>query len=65
MVDARSDLLDLQAVFLEVFDLLWLKVMLLVSVAEGADLLGVHPVEHACLATVSPCVHAAVLGQRH
>ena len=34
-----------------------------VTVTERADLLAVHPVEHAFLSGVAPCPHIAIIGQ--
>ena len=60
VVVSRGDLESLKAVFFEELDLARHKVWLNVAMAQCADLLGVHPVEEAFLATIAPSPDAAV-----
>ena len=57
--------LDLDTMLLKVFNFLRSEVRFLVAMAESADLLRVHPVEEADLASVSPGVDIAVVSECH
>jgi len=65
MVVTGSDRNDLKVIFFEELDSLRYEGGLDVTVTESPDLLGVHPVEEALLATVTPSINFAIISESH
>jgi hypothetical protein len=63
VVEASENLLYLNSVFLKVLDFLGREMVLFVTVTQCTAFLGVHPVEHACLSSISPGVDTAIVSE--
>ena len=59
-----GDHLHFKTILFEEFDFLGYEGMVNISVAKSANFLSVHPIEVAGLATVTPCIHVSIFGQR-
>lgn len=64
MVETATNALYFYAVFFEEFDFCWCEMWFNVTMAESANLLAIHPVEHTLLSRIAPGPYAAVLSER-